>query len=285
MFISAAAAAAIIFTGAGASQADAANCETVKQVTYKSINQEEVQKVLEQYLAKYNIVLPASQLTFNTLKQQVQATPEAQPEATEEVATPEVQPEATEEVATPEVQPEATPEVQPEATEEVATPEAQPEATEEVATPEAQPEATEEVATDKTNDAQKETSSELSAFEKEVVTLTNAERAKQGLSALEIDTELSKVARVKSQDMKDNNYFDHNSPTYGSPFDMMKQFGISYTSAGENIAQGQQTPEEVVEAWMNSQGHRENIMNSSFTHIGVGYVESGNYWTQQFIGK
>ena len=85
--------------------------------------------------------------------------------------------------------------------------------------------------------------------------------------------------------MKDNNYFDHNSPTYGSPFDMMKQFGISYTSAGENIAQGQQTPEEVVEAWMNSQGHRENIMNASFTHIGVGYVESGNYWTQQFIGK
>ncbi|MGM9954414.1 MAG: CAP domain-containing protein, partial [Peribacillus sp.] len=177
------------------------------------------------------------------------------------------------------------PEAQPEATEEVTAPEAQPEATEEVTAPEAQPEATEEVTTEKTNEEQKETSSELSAFEQEVVTLTNAERAKQGLAALEIDTELSKVARAKSQDMKDNNYFDHNSPTYGSPFDMMKQFGISYTSAGENIAQGQQTPEEVVEAWMNSQGHRENIMNASFTHIGVGYVESGNYWTQQFIGK
>lgn len=105
------------------------------------------------------------------------------------------------------------------------------------------------------------------------------------MAALKIDTELSKVARIKSQDMKDKNYFDHNSPTYGSPFDMMKQFGISYKTAGENIAQGQQTPEEVVQAWMNSQGHRENIMNSSFTHIGVGYVESGNYWTQQFIGK
>ncbi len=130
-----------------------------------------------------------------------------------------------------------------------------------------------------------ETSSELSAFEQEVVKLTNAEREKQGLAALKIDTELSKVARIKSQDMKDKNYFDHNSPTYGSPFDMMKQFGISYKTAGENIAQGQQTPEEVVQAWMNSQGHRENIMNSSFTHIGVGYVESGNYWTQQFIGK
>ncbi|MFJ7636866.1 CAP domain-containing protein [Peribacillus sp. NPDC097264] len=277
MFISAAAAAAIIFTGAGASQTEAASCETVKQVTYKSINQEDIQKVLEQYLAKYNIAMPTSHFAFQQLVQQVQLTPEAKAETPEEVAAPEAQPEATEEVTAPEAQPEAT--------EEVTAPEAQPEATEEVTAPEAKPETTEEVTTEKTNEEQKETSSELSAFEQEVVTLTNAERAKQGLAALEIDTELSKVARAKSQDMKDNNYFDHNSPTYGSPFDMMKQFGISYTSAGENIAQGQQTPEEVVEAWMNSQGHRENIMNASFTHIGVGYVESGNYWTQQFIGK
>ncbi|HDR7661424.1 CAP domain-containing protein [Bacillus wiedmannii] len=125
----------------------------------------------------------------------------------------------------------------------------------------------------------------LSKFEQRVVELTNAERAKQGLPALKIDTELSKVARVKSEDMQKNNYFDHNSPTYGSPFDMMKKFGISYTSAGENIAQGQRTPEEVVQAWMNSAGHRANILNNGFTHIGVGYVESGNYWTQQFITK
>ncbi|MED2932061.1 CAP domain-containing protein [Bacillus wiedmannii] len=125
----------------------------------------------------------------------------------------------------------------------------------------------------------------LSEFEQRVVELTNAERAKQGLPALKIDTELSKVARVKSEDMQKNNYFNHNSPTYGSPFDMMKKFGISYTSAGENIAQGQRTPEEVVQAWMNSAGHRANILNNGFTHIGVGYVESGNYWTQQFITK
>ncbi|KXI65743.1 serine protease [Bacillus cereus] len=125
----------------------------------------------------------------------------------------------------------------------------------------------------------------LSEFEQRVVELTNAERAKQGLPALKIDTELSKVARIKSEDMQKNNYFDHNSPTYGSPFDMMKKFGISYTSAGENIAQGQRTPEEVVQAWMNSAGHRANTLNNGFTHIGVGYVESGNYWTQQFITK
>ncbi|HGH7173071.1 TPA: CAP domain-containing protein [Bacillus wiedmannii] len=125
----------------------------------------------------------------------------------------------------------------------------------------------------------------LSEFEQRVVELTNAERTKQGLPALQIDTELSKVARIKSEDMQKNNYFDHNSPTYGSPFDMMKKFGISYKSAGENIAQGQRTPEEVVQAWMNSAGHRANILNNGFTHIGVGYVESGNYWTQQFITK
>ena len=124
----------------------------------------------------------------------------------------------------------------------------------------------------------------ISNFETRVVELTNVERAKQGLPALKIDTALSKVAKMKSQDIQDKNYFDHNSPTYGSPFDMMKQFGISYRSAGENIAKGQRTPEEVVNAWMNSPGHRQNILGN-YTHIGVGYVSSGNVWTQMFISK
>jgi uncharacterized YkwD family protein len=127
--------------------------------------------------------------------------------------------------------------------------------------------------------------SQVSAFEQKVFELTNQERAKNGVPALKLDTELSKVAREKSNDMKTNGYFDHNSPTYGSPFDMMKKFGISYRTAGENIAMGQRSPEEVVKAWMNSEGHRKNILNASFTHIGVGHVAEGNYWTQQFIGK
>ncbi|UOQ49288.1 CAP domain-containing protein [Gracilibacillus caseinilyticus] len=127
--------------------------------------------------------------------------------------------------------------------------------------------------------------SDISQFEQEVIDLTNVEREKQGLSPLTLDTELSKVAKAKSQDMASKGYFSHNSPTYGSPFDMMEQFGISYQTAGENIAKGQTTPEEVVKAWMNSEGHRANILNEDFTHIGVGYVEDGNYWTQQFIGK
>lgn len=130
-----------------------------------------------------------------------------------------------------------------------------------------------------------QTTSALSAYEQKVVDLTNQERAKNGLAALKVDTELSKVAREKSLDMSKNGYFSHTSPTYGSPFDMMKQFGISYQYAGENIAMGQRTPEEVVQAWMNSEGHRKNILSANFNYIGVGYVESGNYWTQMFIGK
>ena len=115
--------------------------------------------------------------------------------------------------------------------------------------------------------------------------LTNQERAKNGVPALKLDVELSKVAREKSRDMQAKGYFDHNSPTYGSPFDMMKKFGISYRSAGENIAMGQQSPQEVVNAWMNSEGHRKNILNANYTHIGIGHVAQGNYWTQMFIGK
>lgn len=130
-----------------------------------------------------------------------------------------------------------------------------------------------------------QTASAVSAFEKKVVELTNAEREKQGLAPLELNEKLSKVAKEKSNDMKKNNYFSHNSPTYGSPFDMMKQFGVEYRTAGENIAMGQKSPEEVVNAWMNSEGHRANIMNGNFTQIGVGHVGEGNYWTQMFIGK
>src|SRR5699024_2353495 len=109
---------------------------------------------------------------------------------------------------------------------------------------------------------QKDTSDDgqLNEFEKEVVSLTNDERVKNGLEPLKVDAELSVVARDKSKDMRANGYFSHNSPTYGSPFDMMESYGINYRTAGENIARGQRSPEEVVNAWMNSQGHRENIL-------------------------
>nr|WP_306298917.1 CAP domain-containing protein [Bacillus sp. OV166] len=129
------------------------------------------------------------------------------------------------------------------------------------------------------------TTSSLSAYEQKVVDLTNQERAKNGLPALKVDVTLSKMAHEKSRDMSANGYFSHTSPTYGSPFDMMKKYGITYRYAGENIAMGQRTPEEVVKAWMNSEGHRKNILSPNYNYIGVGYVSQGNYWTQEFIGK
>lgn len=122
------------------------------------------------------------------------------------------------------------------------------------------------------------------SFEREVVRLVNNERTKRGIPALKENWQLSRVARYKSEDMRKNGYFAHNSPTYGTPFQMIKSFGISYRTAGENIAKGQTTPAAVVNAWMNSQGHRANILNSSFTEIGVGYDNRGHYWTQMFIG-
>ncbi|MGM9924965.1 MAG: S-layer homology domain-containing protein [Bacillus sp. (in: firmicutes)] len=125
----------------------------------------------------------------------------------------------------------------------------------------------------------------ISDFERQVLELTNAERKKNGLEPFKLDTELSKVARLKSKDMNDKKYFSHTSPTYGSPFQMMQKFGITYRTAGENIAQGYGTPAAVVKGWMNSPGHRANILNANFTHIGIGHYGSSNYWTQMFIGK
>ncbi|WP_225999157.1 CAP domain-containing protein [Paenibacillus sp. BJ-4] len=119
-----------------------------------------------------------------------------------------------------------------------------------------------------------------SQFAAEVVKLVNNERSQQGLKPLTSNAKLTEVALAKAKDMSTNNYFSHTSPTYGSPFDMMKKFGVSYTYAGENIAMGQQTPQEVMKAWMNSQGHRENILKAEYTQIGVAYYNG--YWVQEF---
>ena len=152
-------------------------------------------------------------------------------------------------------------------------------------TPQQKPEST--PSTPSTNPEQKP-STDFSSYQQQVLDLVNAERTKRGISALTLDSNLSSVATKKSQDMVNKNYFDHTSPTYGSPFDMMKQFGISYRTAGENIAKGQKTPQEVVTAWMNSEGHRKNILNPNFTNLGVGIAKDSKgttYWTQMFIGK
>ena len=123
------------------------------------------------------------------------------------------------------------------------------------------------------------------SYESEVIRLVNEVRRENGLKALTANWELSRVARYKSQDMLNKGYFSHTSPTYGTPFQMIKAFGLSFRTAGENIARGYPTPRAVVNGWMNSSGHRANILNASYTQIGVGYVAQGNYWTQMFIGS
>lgn len=129
---------------------------------------------------------------------------------------------------------------------------------------------------------------EIPAQAEQVLNLVNAERKKQGLKALTLSNELTNIATLKSSDMAKKNYFSHTSPTYGTPFEMLQQFGVSYSSAGENIAAGQKTADDVMQSWLNSSGHRANILSSKYTELGVGYYKGGNYgayWTQLFTGK
>lgn len=128
--------------------------------------------------------------------------------------------------------------------------------------------------------------SDVKAIENKVAQLVNQERVKRGLKPLTYNWQLARVARYKSADMAAKNYFSHTSPTYGSPFKMMESFGIRFAAGGENIAKGQRTPEEAMNAWMNSPGHRANILSNNFTQIGVGYARDSSgraYWTQMFI--
>ena len=205
-------------------------------------------------------------------------TPQQKPESTPSTpsTTPQQNPESTPSTpsTTPQQKPESTPSTPS------TTPQQKPESTPSTPStnPEQKPESTPE----------QKPSTDFSSYQQQVLDLVNAERTKRGISALTLDSNLSSVATKKSQDMVNKNYFDHTSPTYGSPFDMMKQFGISYRTAGENIAKGQKTPQEVVTAWMNSEGHRKNILNPNFTNLGVGIAKDSKgttYWTQMFIGK
>ncbi len=137
------------------------------------------------------------------------------------------------------------------------------------------------------NTGSTQTSSTMNSDEKEVFNLINKQRTNNGLAALKIDEEVQRVARIKAQDMVDNNYFSHTSPIYGSPFNMLNSFKILYKTAGENIA-GNSSNSGAVNAWMNSSGHKANILNSSYNYTGIGVVSSPKYgkiFVQMFIGK
>ena len=127
----------------------------------------------------------------------------------------------------------------------------------------------------------------ITTEEQKMLDLINQERDKNGLNPLSFDTNLQKVARLKAKDMVANNYFGHQSPEYGSPFDMMRQFDINFKTAGENIA-GNASIEKAIEAWMNSDGHKKNILNAGFNFTGVGIEKSTKYgyvFVEMFIGK
>lgn len=119
----------------------------------------------------------------------------------------------------------------------------------------------------------------------EVLNLVNEERAKYNVAPLKWDDSLAALAESHCEDMIDRNFFAHNTPDGQTPFDRMKAAGISYSSAGENIAAGQYSPQNVMDSWMNSPGHRKNILNPDFEYIGVGLARGGSYgiyWAQEF---
>ena len=125
-----------------------------------------------------------------------------------------------------------------------------------------------------------------STEEQEELRLTNAARAMDGDGPLRCDTLMTQVARAHSQDMCDRNFFDHTNPDGDSPFDRMTAAGVTYGTAGENIAAGQMTPASVHDSWMNSPGHRANILNGAYGRIGIGVIRCPTgyriYWTQVF---
>ncbi len=119
------------------------------------------------------------------------------------------------------------------------------------------------------------------AFVEQVCVLVNQVRKENGnLPSLKLTAPLSDVAQAFAQDMVFRGFFDHTNPDGLSPFDRMHNAGIFYSSAGENIAYGYPTPESVMNGWMNSSGHRANILNARFGKLGVGFYQ--NYWVQDF---
>ena len=121
------------------------------------------------------------------------------------------------------------------------------------------------------------------AFEYEVLRLVNIERAKRGIAPLQMNKDLHITARIKAEEMVFYNYYSHYSPVSGSASELIESRGKRYYGTGENIAKGQTTPEQVMNSWMNSSGHKANILNPNYLYIGVGYYQ--DHWVQQFAGR
>lgn len=212
-------------------------------------------------------------------------TPEEQPDETPDNTpdeTPDEQPDETPE-ETPDEQPESKPEETPDEIPEE-TPDEQPDETPDN-TPQlpegSRPEETPDNGTEQ-NPEDNNNGTSQGDFASQVVALVNAERAKQGLSALTIDTKVQQAALVRAKESAQS--FSHTRPNGSSFSTALTEAGVSYRTAGENIAYGQSTPQQVMNAWMNSSGHRANILNANYTTIGVGYtvINGTAYWAQLF---
>jgi uncharacterized protein YkwD len=115
-----------------------------------------------------------------------------------------------------------------------------------------------------------------------VLTLVNAERAKAGCSPLTENAKLTKAAQDHSQDMADHQNMSHTGSDGSSMADRLTRVGYAFRTAGENVAYGYSSPESVMDGWMNSPGHKANILNCAFKEIGIGLAQPGFYWTQDF---
>ena len=219
--------------------------------------------------------------------------PEEAPEQTPDTEQPEETPEQTPDTEQPEEMPEQTPDTEqpeetPEQTPDTEQPEESPEQTPDTEQPEETPDNTPQQPDDNRPEQtpeqtpEEDNDSSQGDYASQVVALVNAERAKYGLSALKVDSRVQQAAQVRAAETVQS--FSHTRPNGSSFSTALTEAGVSYTRSGENIAYGQSTPQQVVQAWMNSSGHRANILNESFTTIGVGYTVSGDtaYWAQLF---
>ena len=285
---------ALAVTMAATASAGAADVHTANINLSHSIVSQARQQMLQKLMEKFDFSACFPDWDIPPLK------PETKPEETPDTIpeqTPDEQPEET-----PDEQPEEAPDEQPEEKPDEQPEEIPDEQPEEM--PDEQPEDTPDEQPDETPDntpqlpdnsrpeetpdngteqqPEDDTGSMQGDFASQVVALVNAERAKHGLSALKVDAKVQQAALVRAKETAQS--FSHTRPNGSSFSTALTEAGVSYRRAGENIAYGQSTPQQVMNAWMNSSGHRANILNGNFTTIGVGYtvINGTAYWTQLF---
>lgn len=253
---------ALAVTMAATASAGAADVHTANINLSHSIVSQARQQMLQKQMEKFDFSICFPDWDIPSLKPETK--PEETPDTTPE-QTPDEQPEET-----PDEQPEETPDEQPDE-----TPDNTPQLPDNSRPEETPDNGTEQQPEDDTGSMQGD-------FASQVVALVNAERAKHGLSALKVDAKVQQAALVRAKETAQS--FSHTRPNGSSFSTALTEAGVSYRRAGENIAYGQSTPQQVMNAWMNSSGHRANILNENFTTIGVGYtvINGTAYWTQLF---